>query len=303
MAGLTGGHGSGGSEVPPVLPSGKYPRSCIFAGRYVQLSEFRVHFVEAGTGPAIVLLHGSGPGATGSTNFSPNIGPLSERFRVIAPDMPGWGESNTQTSETGRDHVAVLIELLDTLGIEKAALVGNSMGGMTSIATAVHYPGRVSHLITMGAPAPTAMLFSPGNGPSEGMGVLMQAYREPTPEVIKRLVQVMVYDRSFATDELAAARSKAANGHPEHLSSWNEQFSGPPKLPPYFALGAAVRTITAPTLLIHERDDRVVPYENSLHLLAQIPDSRAVLLNRCGHWAQIEHAAEFNRLVSAFVAS
>jgi 2-hydroxy-6-oxonona-2,4-dienedioate hydrolase len=133
--------------------------------------------------------------------------------------------------------------------------------------------------------------------------VLLQAYRDPSPENMRRLVEVMVYDQSFATDELAQARSKAANEHPEHLASWNEQFSGPPSPPPYFALGPAVRAISAPTLLMHGRDDRVVPYENSLHLLAQIPDSRAVLLNRCGHWAQIEHAAEFNRLVSAFVAS
>jgi 2-hydroxy-6-oxonona-2,4-dienedioate hydrolase len=271
--------------------------------RDVKLSKFRVHFVEAGAGPVVVLLHGSGPGATGSTNFSPNIGPLAERFRVIAVDMPGWGESDPQTNETGRDHVAVLVELLDELGIEKATLVGNSLGGMTSVATAVKHPDRVSRLITMGVPAPTTLLFSAGNGPSEGMGVLMQAYRDPTPENMKRLVQVMVYDRSFATDELAAARSKAANGHPEHLASWNEQFTGPPQLPPYFALGGAVRTIKAPTLLIHGRDDRVVHYENTLHLLAQIPDSRAMLLNRCGHWAQIEHADEFNRLVSAFVAA
>src|ERR1700722_16972859 len=108
------------------------------ADRYVKLSKFRLHFVEAGAGPVVVLLHGSGPGATGSTNFSPNIGPLSTRFRVIAVDMPGWGESDPQTSETGRDHVAVPIELLDALGIEQAALVGNSMGGMTSVAAAVN---------------------------------------------------------------------------------------------------------------------------------------------------------------------
>src|ERR1700733_5836954 len=85
------------------------------ADRYVKLSKFRVHFVEAGAGPVVVLLHGSGPGATGSTNFSPNIAPLSSRFRVIAVDMPGWGESDPQTSETGRDHVrglgGVLVEL------------------------------------------------------------------------------------------------------------------------------------------------------------------------------------------------
>src|SRR3984885_14510777 len=144
------------------------------ADRYVKLSKFRVHFVEAGTGPVVVLLHGSGPGATGSTNFSPNIGPLSTRFRVIAVDMPGWGESDPQTNETGRDHVAVLVELLDELGIEKASLVGNSLGGMTSVATAVKHPDRVSSPITMGVPSPATLLPLSPNGPSEDLRVLKQ---------------------------------------------------------------------------------------------------------------------------------
>lgn len=271
------------------------------ADRFVDLPTFRLHYVEAGAGHPVILLHGSGPGATGETNFSPNIAELARRFRVIAPDMPGWGQSDTQTEATGRDHIAVLISLLDELGIEKAALVGNSMGGMTSVAAAIQHPDRVSHLITMGAPAPVQPLFSAGNGPSEGMKVLLQAYREPTTENMKRLVQVMCFDQSMATDELAQARSDAANARPEHLDSWNSQFTGPPKLPPYFSLGGQLGRITAPTMAIHGRDDRVVHFENSLHLTTQIADSRMVLLNRCGHWAQIEHAAEFNRLVAAFV--
>lgn len=271
--------------------------------RYVDLPNFRVHYVEAGSGHPVVLLHGSGAGATGATNFSPNIEALAEQFHVIAPDMPGWGDSDTQTEETGRDHVAVLISLLDELGIDKAALVGNSMGGMTSVTTAIQHPERVSHLITMGAPAPVQPLFSAGNGPSEGMKVLLQAYREPTMANMKRLVQVMCFDPTMATDELAQARADAANARPEHLDSWNSQFTGPPKLPPYFMLGGQLGKITAPTMAIHGRDDRVVHFENSLHLATQIPNSRMVLLNRCGHWAQIEHAAEFNRLVAGFVGS
>ncbi|MCC5580333.1 alpha/beta fold hydrolase [Microtetraspora sp. AC03309] len=269
--------------------------------RFVDVPNFRIHYVEAGTGHPVVLLHGSGPGATGLTNFAPNIGALAKKFRVIAVDMPGWGESDTQTEETGRDHPKVLIDFLDKLGIEKAALVGNSMGGVTSISTAILHPERVSHLITMGAPAPLQGIFSPGGGITEGLKVLLHAYREPTPENMKRLVQVMCFDQTVATDELAAARSAAALARPDHLESWNSQFNGPPKPSPYWHLAGREATITAPSLMIHGRDDRVVHYENSLHLVARIPNSRMVLLNRCGHWAQIEHAAEFNRLVSAFI--
>lgn len=276
-------------------------RSAVISDHYVDIPNFRVHYLEAGTGHPVVLLHGSGPGATAHTNFAENIAPLAEHFRVIAIDMPGWGESDTQTEKTGRDHVAALIAILDAVGVEKAALVGNSMGGMTAVTTAIKHPYRVSHLITMGAPAPTALLFSAGNGPSEGMKVLLHAYREPTPENMKRLVEVMVYNQAMATDELATARSDAALSRPDHLESWNSQFTGPPSLPPYFQLLGRVSEISAPTMIIHGRDDRVVAMENGLHLVAQIPDSRLVVLNRCGHWAQIEHAAEFNRLVTSFV--
>lgn len=191
--------------------------------------------------------------------------------------------------------------MLNELGIERAALVGNSMGGMTSIATAIRFPERVTHLVTMGAPCPGPNLFSAGNGPSEGMKVLLAAYAGPTPDAMRRLVQVMCFDPAMATQELAALRSAAATAHPEHLRSWSDRTREPGGMAAYFGLGAQLGGITAPTMAIHGRDDRVVHYENSLRLVSTVPDSRLVLLNRCGHWAQIEHAAEFNRLVTDFV--
>jgi 2-hydroxy-6-oxonona-2,4-dienedioate hydrolase len=269
--------------------------------RFVDVDGGRVHYVEVGSGHPIVLLHGSGPGATGVTNYHPNIESLAQHFRVLAVDMPGWGQSYTPPEETGADHPKTLVSLLDVLGIERAALVGNSMGGMTSITVAITHPERVSHLVTMGAPTPTASLLFSAGGWSEGMQVLLRAYREPTPDNMRSLVQVMCFDQKWATEELAEARSRAALVTPAHLDSWNRQFDGPPRPNPFFALGDRVREVSAPTLVIHGRDDRVVHYENGLQLTTRIADSRMVLLNRCGHWAQIEHADEFNRLVSNFV--
>ncbi len=271
--------------------------------RFVQTKPFRIHYYEAGEGQPVILLHGSGPGATGWSNFRPNIEPLSRDFHVYAVDMPGWGESDTQSEETGYDHVAALIGFMDELGLERAALVGNSMGGMTSIATALRHPERVSQLISMGAPVPGTNVFSAGGGPSEGLKVLFEAYLSPSPDSMRRLVSVMVFNQEMATEELAELRSSAALAHPEHLDSWNNAPGGSPLSQEYFTYGLRLPEITAPTLAIHGRDDRVVNYEHSLRLVSAIPNSRLLLLNQCGHWAQIEHAAEFNRTVRDFIRS
>lgn len=268
--------------------------------RFVQTATHRIHYNEAGSGHAVILLHGSGPGSTGWSNFRTNIGPLAETFHVYAVDMPGWGESDTQTAETGYDHVRALIAFMDELGIERPALVGNSMGGMTSIATAILHPDRVSHLISMGAPVPGQNTWA-ANGLSEGLKILFRTYREPTIENMKQVTEVMTFDASTVGEDLAALRLDAALQHPEHLASWNEAPGGSPLSTEYFTYGPRLAEITAPTLAIHGRDDRVVSYEHSLRLVSAVPDSRLLLLNRCGHWAQIEHAAEFNRVVREFI--
>ncbi|MGY1820992.1 alpha/beta fold hydrolase [Geodermatophilus sp. SYSU D00079] len=271
--------------------------------RYVQTRSWKIHYNEAGEGHPVVLLHGSGPGATGWSNFRPNIGPLSEGFRVLAMDAPGWGRSDAATPDV-YDHPNAVLEFMDALGIEKAALVGNSMGGMTALTFAARYPERISHLITMGPGSffsiPT--LFGAGDGPTEGLKVLAQGYHDPSPATIKRLVEIMTFSPEFATDELARVRSDAATSRPDHLANWITGMAG----------GGPVRTmatpeqvagIATPALLIHGRDDRVVHFEHSLRLVSMIRNSRLVLLNQCGHWAQIEHAAEFNRLVADFVTN
>ncbi|CAN5646582.1 alpha/beta fold hydrolase [soil metagenome] len=269
--------------------------------RYVETGSWKLHYNEAGEGPPVILLHGSGPGATGWSNFAPNIAVLAETFRVIAVDAPGWGRSDAATSDE-YDHPAAVLELMDALGIEQAALVGNSMGGMTAITFAARYPERITHLITMGPGSffSVPAMFGPGDGPSEGLKILQEGYRNPTPEVMKRLVEVMTFSPEHATDALAQQRADNASSRPDHLANFLTSFvdKGPV---PTVATPEQIRGIVTKALLIHGRDDRVVHFEHSLRLVAMIPDSRLVLLNRCGHWAQLEHAEEFNRLVRSFV--
>jgi 2-hydroxy-6-oxonona-2,4-dienedioate hydrolase len=273
--------------------------------RTVETASWTIHYNEAGdpAAPTVVLLHGSGPGATGWSNFKTNIEALAEHFHVIAPDMPGWGRSQAVTREES-DHARAAVELLDALDIDEAAFIGNSMGGITTLRLATEYPERVSLIITMGpGSGPQPKLFSAGGGLSEGMRTLVAAYRDPSVESMTRLTEVMTYDSArFATPELAAERADNANAHPQHLANYLDGFARGGPIAKWFRLEDLSR-VEVPALLIHGRDDRVVHYENTLLLLAHLPNSRAVLLNRCGHWAQVEHAEEFNRLVIDFVGA
>lgn len=266
--------------------------------RMVRTPSATLHINEAGApdAPALILLHGSGPGATGWSNFSKNIPVLAEHYHVIAADMPGWGESDPVTWQD-RNHPLNVAQLMDALGIEKASLIGNSMGGGTTIRFGYEQPDRVEKLITMGSSAGAPGLFGPG-GLTEGLKILQKGYREPTFETMRQLVDVMTFDSSFATDALIQGRADMVAAHPEH----NRNFlDGVGKRAIVELDFARVATITAPTLLFHGRDDRVVHFENSLRLVQLIPNASLVLVNRCGHWLQIEHAEQFNRMVQNFL--
>jgi 2-hydroxy-6-oxonona-2,4-dienedioate hydrolase len=273
------------------------------SSRFVETERGRFHYNEAGSGHPVVLLHGSGPGASGWSNFKTNLEPIGKEFHVMAFDMPGWGKTETKSPDD-RDHLLALVDILDSLEIEQTAVVGNSMGAMTALRLAVEHPNRVSHLIPMGSPGPGTNLFDSGAGTSEGLQVLRAAYSDPSPANFKALVSVMAYDPRFATDELAQERSTNALAYPDHLKSFLDAMERRNVAGPADALNnlaSRLQGVQIPTLIIHGRNDRTLPYENALRLVSLIPNSRLLLFNRCGHWAQLEHADEFNRVVMDFV--
>ncbi|CCW17784.1 2-hydroxy-6-oxo-6-phenylhexa-2,4-dienoate hydrolase [Sphingobium indicum BiD32] len=201
-------------------------------------------------------------------------------------------------------HVQALKELLDELGIDRAAIVGNSMGGLVGMHFSAYHPERVDRCVTMGSGIIGQALLTPG-GVSEGMRIILETYRDPSPENFRRLVNIMVHDPSFATDELLEERSASAIEVRHHLKNFlkpNEAgFAFFRPAPDGEELLARLTQSKVPCLFIHGRDDRVVHWETSLRAVSFVPDSSMHLVNRCGHWAQLEHADAFNSLVSAFL--
>ncbi|MEW2522653.1 alpha/beta fold hydrolase [Actinacidiphila alni] len=268
--------------------------------RLVDTADYQIQVNEAGEGHPLILIHGTGPGATGWSNFEANIRALAADFRCVAVTMPGWGDSSPQSVATGRDQGRAVRQLMDTMGIDRAAFVGNSMGGAVGMVMATEHPGRVSHLVMMGSGIWGVNVLAP-NGVSEGMRTIFDTYEDPSPENFQKLVQVMCFDPAFATRELAEERSRTAMSRPEHLRNWLEVMRAGIGGTGFAEAGQKMAASDVPTLIIHGRDDRTVHYEISLRAHAVIPDSRLLMFGRCGHWAQLEHAAEFNATVKHFL--
>ena len=269
--------------------------------RTVGAGPWRIAYHEAGQGQPLVLVHGSGPATTAWSAFGSIIQSLAERFRVLAPDMPGWGNSTATPFDSARQ-VPALVSFLDSVGIETAAVAGNSLGGMTAIRLAAEHPDRVSHLITLSAPAPGTDTFAPADLPTEAQMALLATYQDPSSANFRRLTSALVFDQSLATDEPAEHRAAAARAHPEHLRNFLTGIARTgAAATTYLTLAERLAQLATPSLVIHGRDDRLVGYESGLRLVAALRNSRLLLLNRCGHWPQVEHAHEVGRTIAGFI--
>ena len=263
--------------------------------RYVQAGPVRLHFNEAGSGDAVICLHGGGPGATGWSNFNTNIGSLSKHFRTFLLDAPQYGKSDPViiNEERYTFHARVIRDMLDALKIEKVSLIGNSFGGATALAFAIEHPGRLDKLVVMG-PAAGPSLFMPR--PLEGIKLLSAFRDNPSRDAMRKIVEVFVYDQKFKTDELIDRRYNSAMSTPEHEEARKQSASGPQR---DFTL--ELRSINAKSLIIWGRDDRFSPLDFALLMLWRIQNAQVHIFPECGHWAQYEKSDQFNELVLDFL--
>lgn len=263
--------------------------------------DLQVHYNEAGSGETVFMLHGSGPGASGWSNFNRNFEAFVDAgYRVILLDSPGWNKSDPIVVSSGSRadvNAAAIKGLMDVLKIDRAHLVGNSMGGVNALAFALAYPERLAKMVIMGGGGVGPSLFQPM--PLEGIKLLFGLYVDPTQENLKKMLDVFVFDPSKLTEELIKGRFENMMARRDHLENFVNSFKANPKQFPDHSL--RLSEISAPTLVTWGRDDRFVPLDSGLRLIWGLQDAEFHVFSKCGHWAQWEHADKFNRLVIDFL--
>ena len=265
--------------------------------------EYDLHYHEAGNGPPILLLHGSGPGVSGWSNFAGNFPVFAQNFRTLCPDMPGFGNSPAVPWRDVYPRVAAdaVRWFLDELQIPAIDIVGNSMGGNVASEFALAHPDRVRRLVLMGPGGLAVNTFSPAL--SEGARRLFEFLSDPTRPRMVAWVETMVSDPAMITDALIDERMTNAL-RPSAIANTASIFAtfDNPDLNALPPLWARAKDLHSPVLMVWGRDDRMLPFEGGLFPFRQLPDAELHVFSRCGHWAQIERKDEFERLVVEFVS-
>nr|WP_280247899.1 alpha/beta fold hydrolase [Nocardia abscessus] len=277
-------------------------------GRVIRVGDREIFFSETGAGPAVVLLHGGGPGAGGLSNYARNVEPLARRFRVIVPDMPGYGRSTKRIDQSDPfgDLAAAVGGLLDALDISSAHLIGNSYGGAAALRLAMDRPEKVGKLILMGpgGVGTTRAL------PTKGLQSLLSYYGGDGPSRAKLaefLREYLVYDAGAVTEEMIDDRYRASldpdvvaepplrrpSGRSALRTLWRMDFTRDPRL-------SRVRNST---LVIWGAEDKVNRPSGGRMLAETMPNCDLYLAARTGHWVQWERAELFNELAGAFLGA
>jgi 2-hydroxymuconate-semialdehyde hydrolase len=266
------------------------------SGDFIEAGTYKTHYHEAGNGETLVFVHGSGPGVTAWANWRLALPVFAERYHVLAPDILGFGYSDRPDGvRYGKDvWVSHLAAFLAAKHVKRCHIVGNSMGGALAVALAARRPDLIDRMVLLGS---TGVPFPITQGLDAVWGY------EPSRESMRELIAgYFAFDRSIVTDDLVELRY-AASMQPGFQESYGRMFPAPRQngVNDLATPIEEIRRIAAPTLLIHGREDQVIPLAVSYELFDLIPNAQLHVFGRCGHWTQIERRHEFNAVVSTFL--
>ncbi|OJY53554.1 alpha/beta fold hydrolase [Pseudonocardia sp. 73-21] len=264
-------------------------------GRSIQAGGIRTNYHDHGDGPPVLLVHGSGPGVSAWANWRGILPPLAADRRVIAPDIVGFGYTEHPTGfefsqQAWAEH---LVGVLDALDLPTVSIVGNSFGGALALWLADRHPDRVDRLVLMGS-AGTRFALTPGLDAVWGY--------EPSVQNMAHLLELFAYDRSLLGPDLARLRYEASIRDGVH-EAYSAMFPAPRQngVDALALPDESLRALHHDTLVVHGRDDQIIPLSSSQHLSELIPRARLHVFNQCGHWTQIEKCAEFIHLLEGFL--
>lgn len=266
------------------------------------LGVLRYH--EAGDGPPLLLLHGSGPGVTGWQNYRGVLADLAAHFRCFVLEFPGFGVSDPVEGHPMLMAETAVERFLDGLDLGRVDMIGNSMGGIVATKLAISSPERVRRLVTIGGMGRNTFSMNP----SEGIKLLMEFTDDPSRDKLVRWLLAMVSDPALVTEELIEERWHLAT-EPETLAIARRMYSSSAfaatlaanataDAVPYWAQWHRVQ---APTLITWGRDDRVSPVDMAIGPMREIPDAELHVFPRCGHWAMIEAREAWLQVVLGFL--
>jgi len=264
-------------------------------GHFVTLNDgLRLHYLDNGSGDAVLFIHGSGPGASGHSNFKQNYPEFaSAGHRVLVPDLPGYGASDKPETDYTLDFfVDAMFGLLDALDIPRCTLVGNSLGGAIAIKMALDQPQRIARLVLM---APGALMekeqyYLQMEG-IQKMGAAFANGELNDAEGMRRLLSLQLFDPSQISDETVNERVAVVKEQPRCVLTRMQVPN----------LASQVAQLSCPILGFWGMNDKFCPSSGAQTLMEACSNIRFVLLSECGHWVMVEHRALFNREVLAFL--
>lgn len=264
-------------------------------GLSIDVGGIRTNYHDLGSGFPLLMIHGSGPGVSGFVNWRTVMGTLAEKRRVIIPDMVGFGFTDRPDGQVYDVDAWVnqAIGLLDALGIRQADIVGNSFGGALALKLAIRHPERLRRIVLMGS---AGLNFPITDGLEAVWGYV------PSPEEMRKVLDIFAYNRALISDDLARLRYQASI-QPGFQEAFAAMFPAPRQrwVEALSSAEADISAIPHETLLVHGREDRVIPLDSSIRLSSLISRAQLHVFGRCGHWTQIEQGARFVRLVDDFL--
>lgn len=262
----------------------------------IKTGTFNTNYHDVGKGAPVIMLHGSGPGVSAWANWRTVMPILSKTRRVIAPDMVGFGYTDRPDGMVFDMDAWIqqTIDLMDALKIEKTDLVGNSFGGALALALAVKKPERINKMVLMGS---MGVSFPITYGLNRGWGYT------PSFENMKELLGLFAYNQAIVNDDLVRLRYESSI-QPGFQESFSSMFPAPRQdsVEKMAAYEIYLRHVKHETLIVHGRDDRVIPVSNSYKLIDLLENAQLHIFGKCGHWTQLEKTESFARLVDNFLS-